>query len=698
MSSVASRAKHKLAFCLRLRPEIMSSKQIKKASKEYLEQTKAQLKKEISSDIAYVPSYMNNSRAIEAKINELAGTGKYHFGNMLIIKNPYQYSPMCALAVFYTKKPYAVKVTVKGKTSDVDVTYTLPKQSDHRVPIMGMYMEYKNTVTLQLLDENDRVKKEKQVSITIGSLGGKNSKIRVKHEVKNDIPLYPLTLVYGGGDDGIYPYAYDRNGELRFCFSLAPKTYGFQPISHGRFLFLGKDVARLTCTNPTATQLYEVDQMGRFVRVYEVEKGIHHDFAEMENGNIVAGSNAVTGQTFEDAVVEIDRKTGDILMDIDIKDYIDKKYADKADWAHLNTVQCDHDRKTVMVCLRNLHAVINIDYEKKELKWIIGHPKFWEGSSVADKVLTPIGDMEWFFQAHAAYMLEEDLDGDPTNRHMIIYDNHRQMRQPVEYYDNVKKSFVRIYTIDEEKMTVELYKSFPCRQATIRSNAVLELKAGRIMAMSGKVQDEKERQQKTKKGTKKYFGQIIEFDYNTGEVINLFSVNHGYYRAYEFKFASDDMSKPLNLEESYVLGTVYGIERGEAIDVKNALTLPKPVLEECDATEKDRAKRLELEVAADINYYVDPKQDMARIKCKITDGVLYVSMIDHLLDRLYFVGQNHTYYRDYTDTKQERSYFARGVVGDPVPLRGMEEDVYKIYYMKDSKLYISGHSITIKNV
>lgn len=664
---------------------IKSSKWIRKQSESYLELTKRESAANIISNIGSRNSYPQFSMAVECAINDLLNSGDYTQRNILVIKNPYKYSPLCAMALFQTKKPNSVKVTVKGKTADCDIVYETPKTTLHRIPIMGLYADFENTVMLELFNEKGKRVKKKIFQLNIAPLKGRSSTIKVTKEVSETKYLYDLTLVYGG-DDGIYPYAFDRNGDIRFCFSMSPKTYGFQPISNGRFLFLNKKVTRLTATNPTSTQLFEVDQMGRFYKIYNVEKGAHHDFAETVNGNFVMASNAIEGKTFEDTVIEIDRKTGDVLKEIAIKDYLDPKYVDSADWAHLNTLEFNEEEKTVMVCLRNLHTVIKVNYEKKEVIWILANPLFWEGSTVEDKVLKPEQGMQWFFQAHAAYTLEENLDNNPDTKHIIIYDNHTQARRHVDFYDNQKNSFVRIYTINEKRKTVSLLKSYPCKRSHIRSNAVFEAKAGSVMAMSGKFQT-------ALTGRK---GSIIEFDYETGKELNRFATNYGFYRAYEFNPAIEEMSKPMEIDRNYALGKVYDLISCEPIDVSNAKELPKPILEDCDKTEEDRKVRLNELAKKNPDYYVDPEQDMTRIELKIEDDVLYITLIDHLLQGIYFVGKEHTYLRDFSDTKQERpEYFARANNTDPIPISQMEEDVYEIYFMHEIGLYHSKYYINI---
>lgn len=667
---------------------IKSSKWILDQAQKFESSAKRKLNVEIKSDIEEIKSYPQISRAIEYAIEDIIKNNNNTFNKMLIIKNPYQYSPLCALALFKTKEGYGVRVTVKGKTPDCDISYQTDAATEHRVPIMGLYADVENTVVMELLNKNGECIKTKTFNLKAEPLKGKNSRIKVTKEISKAKYLYDLTLIYGGGDDGIYPYAFDRNGDLRFCFAMAPKTYGFQPISGGKFLFLIKKVVRLTATNPASTQLAIVDQMGRFHKIYNVEKGAHHDFAETYNGNFVTASNAFEGNTFEDTVVEIDRKTGDILNEIKIKDFVDAKYVDTADWAHLNTVEFNEDEKTVMVCLRNLHSVMKINYEKKELLWVLANPKFWEGSSIEDKVLTPVGEnMEWFFQAHASYFLDADLDGNPETSHMIIYDNHTQARRPVDYYDNSKDSYVRIYTINEKEKTVRLLKSFPLKRSSIRSNAVFEDKHKKIMAMSGKIKGD----------NGKFKGEVAQIDYNTGEITNVFSINHGYYRAYEFQFDIGEMIKTVKYDRNYFLGKIYETKETEPIDTGCAKEIPEAVLEDCYKNEKERAKKLEEMAKKDPDCDIDPEQDLARIKLELEGDVLYVTLPDHFLEGIYFAGKTHTYLRDFSDTRQERpEYFARGITIDAISLNDFAEDEYEMYFKHTTGLYRAGHKIGIK--
>lgn len=128
-----------------------------------------------------------------------------------------------------------------------------------------------------------------------------------------------------------------------------------------------------------------------------------------------------------------------------------------------------------MLCsLRNVHGVVCVDYDTKELKWILSDPAFWQGTPVEDKLLKPEGDIPWFYQQHSAFWMEENLDGNPDTRQMILFDNHWEKRRHAPSFDgDMKHSYISIYSINEKERTVSLWKRFPCRKSKIQRKRYL---------------------------------------------------------------------------------------------------------------------------------------------------------------------------------------------------------------------------------
>src|SRR5699024_2088423 len=61
--------------------------------------------------------------------------------------DPYDRSPLTALIIFNTKEDATVSFTVKGKTSDVNISHTLDEERKrHVIPVVGLYPDTENEV------------------------------------------------------------------------------------------------------------------------------------------------------------------------------------------------------------------------------------------------------------------------------------------------------------------------------------------------------------------------------------------------------------------------------------------------------------------------------------------------------------------------------------------------------------------------
>ena len=83
-------------------------------------------------------------------IHKQAASGKYSFHLPLVIMNPYGYTPLTALAVFTTRRTCRIRCTVPSKEGIKGFSTTSDKQTAHCVPILGLYPDSINTVTLEM--------------------------------------------------------------------------------------------------------------------------------------------------------------------------------------------------------------------------------------------------------------------------------------------------------------------------------------------------------------------------------------------------------------------------------------------------------------------------------------------------------------------------------------------------------------------
>lgn len=661
----------------------------KKYEKEVIRRTG----KKFSSNIKKERQLPMVSRSMDVFIEKKLRKGNYTWDNMLVIQNPYGLAPLTALAVFTTKKGCAAKFTVKGKLQKDDVTGTVKEITKyHRLPILGLYPGEKSTVILELLDASGTVLDTKEFQLTAPQLH-KNMLDMVRVEKFSGESAYNLTFVYGG--DTKYPYAFDSAGDIRYFIERTPKPYGLHPLSKGRFLFADKNILMPTFSNPHATQALDMDLLGRVHNIYNVEKGLHHDANEMTpGGNLIAAASSLEGYN-EDAILEIDRKTGKVIKELHLNPLFDDTYKDSIDWAHINTVSYDKETNTVLACLRNLHTVVKIDWGTDELMWIVCNPKFWEGTAMEDKVLKPADDSDaWFYQAHAAYMLPEDLDGSPDTRHMIIYDNHWHKRRSVPFFDDDELSYVRIYTINEKERTVSLFKNFESIKSKIRSNGIYVEESDRLFVMSGYLEPAQDG----------YDGMVYEYEYSTGKLLNHYSTVNSFYRAYELWADYDEMAKPLDVKSDYMRGMLLQPRPvTESVDFAKAEPMPfhkSRKRDKVDARKKVRKEirkeQWEKQMKESGGNLIDYDLEVSYIHMKIREDFLYVNGIDHLVNKIYFVGKEHTYVQDYSWTEQTApALFAKAVYFVAVPLLGLPEDEYKIYLQCHDRLLETTKHITV---
>ena len=68
--------------------------------------------------------------------------------NPLVKLNPYGISPLTALILFKTSENVEVTIEVVGKDKFSSVTHTFTTNTEHILPIYGLYADYDNQVIL----------------------------------------------------------------------------------------------------------------------------------------------------------------------------------------------------------------------------------------------------------------------------------------------------------------------------------------------------------------------------------------------------------------------------------------------------------------------------------------------------------------------------------------------------------------------
>lgn len=374
-------------------------------------------------------------------------TNGYKIENPNIIIDPYKSSPLTALILFETKNDVTPKVTVVGKDNNTTITHTFQNTTKHYLSIYGLYPDYENKVIIEYKEKGKQIKKE--VTIKTDKLPDDfplptsvNSK---KEELGTEFYFYTPS------SKG-YSCAYDMNGDVRWYLTHYA-IWDNTRLKNGNMLV---STERLINTPYYMTGLYEIDMFGKIYKEYSLPGGYHHDYYEMPNGNLLVATDDFDNKygTVEDYIVELDRKNGEIVNKIDLKNILkmtDGKSENwtSYDWFHNNSVWYDEKTNSITLSGRHQDAVINIDYKIKKLNWIIGDSKNWS-KDYQKYFFKKVGEnFEWQWNQHAAMITKEG--------YVFLFDNGNNKSKIKDNYVPADKSYSRgvMYKINKKNMTIE---------------------------------------------------------------------------------------------------------------------------------------------------------------------------------------------------------------------------------------------------
>ena len=359
-----------------------------------------------------------------------------------VVLNPYGNSPLTALVMFETDEEVSPVVTIKGKDKLSTYTHTFKKDKEHYLSIYGLYPDYNNEIVIKYDDVT------KVINIKTDALP--DDFVLPIDIYKNDKKLVNDLYFFTPSSQG-YTCAYDVNGDVRWYLTNYA-LWKIDRLENGRLL-VSSD--RLINSPYYMTGLYEIDMLGKIYTEYNVSGGYHHDYYEMENGNILLASDDFDSDegTVEDYIVELDRETGRVVKSFDLKDVLDVEDGKSEnwtayDWFHNNSVWYDKKTNSITLSGRHQDAIINIDYSTKKLNWIIGDPTGWS-EKYQKYFFKPVGDnFEWQWSQHAAMVTPEG--------YVFVLDNGNNKSKIKEEYVPALESYTRgvMYEIDTDNMTI----------------------------------------------------------------------------------------------------------------------------------------------------------------------------------------------------------------------------------------------------
>lgn len=381
--------------------------------------------------------------------NETAMLKEFHDGNYtmeepLIKYNPYIVNELSAVILFKTEEPTAITLRVVGKTEKADQIQSFPVNTEHVLPVVGLYSDYENKVEIYPWQ-----KPHLKVTHTIKTPAVHGQALVERMETTAEylqdqvMLLCPATSALG--------FAVDFAGDARLNFAEA-LLWDCKKLENGNYMMASERVTKMPYF---MSGLYEFSPVGKIYKEYRVPHGYHHDFHFNAEGDILAlNCNAENG-TVEDRMAIIDRDTGHIKHSMNFIDFLDPgaqksgSWSDQ-DWFHCNAVWFDENTNSVTLSGRHINAMVNVDIDTHEMNWIISDPDRWP-EKYQKYMFTPVGDGEfdWQYEQHSNLIT--------PNGDVMCFDNHHYGSQDPDKYLAAKDNFSRTvkYRIDTDTMEIE---------------------------------------------------------------------------------------------------------------------------------------------------------------------------------------------------------------------------------------------------
>ena len=463
------------------------------------------------------------------KKDTLPTAGKVTLKNELVTPNTNGITPLTATIHVETSPAVKVSILVTGKHgAESDVTKDFLEVSTiHDIPVLGLYADYNNTVTLIFKDASGTEQGRKSYSIKTNPLpAGIFPVITIDNKKTGMAQGMTFVSYFGYAVNPFpqFPFVFDAFGDIRWyrdfrlTTSLSNLFYddGIERLQNGNLYF--GDISSNT--------IYEMDMMGNILNTWPLPGyQFHHNVQEKPNGNFLVSVSNQGIATTEDFIIEIDRGSKQIIKTWDLRASLQSSRktltADTVDWIHVNALIYDASDNTIIISGRT-QGLVKLD-NNNNVVWIMGCHKGWatagNGANLTNLLLQPLDkndqpitdqnvldgnsnhpDFEWNWYQHAPLLM--------PNGNVMLFDNGGDNRN---FSGGVQYSRAAEYKINAANKTVKQIWDYGKERgaaafAHIVSDVDFLANVNHVIFSPGAVNN-----------TTNY-GKVIELDYATKEV------------------------------------------------------------------------------------------------------------------------------------------------------------------------------------
>ncbi|HEY5623591.1 MAG TPA: aryl-sulfate sulfotransferase, partial [Gammaproteobacteria bacterium] len=420
--------------------------------------------------------------------------------NVSLVANPNPTVPLAAVLRLTTDEPSQLTINFNDGERNWSVALNDEFATSHEVPVIGMRAGREHTITASLQDGEGNETLSESMTFETPPLPPEFPTPVVS--VHNPDAMQPGVTVFnvngrwgptGASEPANFSPAIivDDAGEIIWYYLPGiHRVHDIRRLENGNFAYE---------VWPGTDGMLEIDMLGNVVNQWqfmgtvkekhegaiEVETdSFHHDYVELPNGNflLMSSENRVIddwpanydldGETqvanvIGDVIIEMTRG-GQVLREWKMHDILDPyrlawnsrrddfwaNHYDGVvegavyDWTHGNAIIYEEQDNSFVMSVPYQDAVIKVSMNTGELVWILGNHDNWR-EPWSDKLLTPVGDVEWSWKHHAISHTE--------NGTYLLFDNGVRRASPPDPGMSLEQSYSRAveYRVNEETMEVE---------------------------------------------------------------------------------------------------------------------------------------------------------------------------------------------------------------------------------------------------
>ena len=451
---------------------------------------------EVQAKASENPYQLNYQQQVRRELYHQTNYGTYDLASPFACIDPFRTSQLAMLLAFDDVEGYASykilspygneEYSKSFKDGGVNTSYELE--------IFGLFPNVQNEIVVSIHDEQDNLLKEAYYTIDVPAITLGAEKDALLADLNNPVDLSIVRKV-GEASDGLFAmigcinkvianqgvFFYDNNGYLRGAIYTDYRANNLTMVEDG-FVYAnnGKEVVHTSMIGETRA-IYGT-----------ANHTIHHDVILDNNGDIIMlTTNDDDEPNKEDWVIKIDKETGEIVYEIDFKEFFgdmgEYYLRNNGDWMHLNSIDyIDRKGGNIIVSSREMAGIFSFtgfDAQALELEFVINEGQNAQTFGIEDVNLAPVGDVTYNLGQHSVRFIA----GEDDDHFQIVYYNNFSAdnnwrtsddfpdKDIIDYYTEIPEagtfSYATLLNINTADMTFELEDKIELLHARRRSSA-----------------------------------------------------------------------------------------------------------------------------------------------------------------------------------------------------------------------------------